>query len=303
MTAETEQPIRMTPLVKEAELPLAMSPDTPEEPHHLRIQASEGWVSLQLQELWSYRELLYFLIWRDIKVRYKQTALGASWAIIQPLFTMLVFSLFFGKLAKVPSDGIPYPLFSYTGLVPWTFFAQGLSQSSDSLVGSSNLIKKIYFPRLAIPIGTVCAGMVDFALAFVVLLILCASYHVYPTIHVLYLPMFVLLALITALGVGLWLSAFNVKYRDVKYVVPFFTQVWMFATPIAYPSSMLSDKWRIVYGLNPMAGVVEAFRWALLGTKTAPSAMILVSYIAAIAILVGGAYYFRRMEKTFADVV
>lgn len=295
----------MTPLAKEAgfAIPAPDAPHRPEGLHHLRIQPSAGWVSLQLRELWEYRELLYFLIWRDIKVRYKQTVLGAGWAIIQPLFTMLVFSLFFGKLAKVPSDGIPYPLFSYTALVPWTFFAQGLSQSSDSLVGSSNLIKKIYFPRLAIPIGTVCSGMVDFALAFSVLLILCASYHVYPTANIFWLPLFVVLALITALGVGLWLSAFNVKYRDVKYVVPFFTQVWMFATPIAYPSSLLSGKWRIVYGLNPMAGVVEAFRWALLGTKTAPGMMILISYIAAIAILVGGAFYFRRMEKTFADVV
>jgi lipopolysaccharide transport system permease protein len=295
----------MTPLAKEADFAIPAPAAAPSEtgPRSLRIQPSTGWVSLQLRELWDYRELLYFLIWRDIKVRYKQTVLGAGWAIIQPLFTMLVFSLFFGKLGKMPSDGIPYPLFSYTALVPWTFFAQGLSQSSDSLVGSSNLIKKIYFPRLAIPIGTVCAGMVDFALAFSVLLILCASYHVYPTINILWLPLFVLLALITALGVGLWLSALNVKYRDVKYVVPFFTQVWMFATPIAYPSSLLSPKWRIVYGLNPMAGVVEAFRWALLGTKTAPSMMILISALAAIAILVGGAFYFRRMEKTFADVV
>jgi lipopolysaccharide transport system permease protein len=293
----------MTPLAKEAELPIAMpaAPETPE--HFLRIQPSHGWVSLQLKELWDYRELLYFLVWRDIKVRYKQTALGAGWAIIQPMFTMLVFSLFFGRLAKVPSDGIPYPIFSYAALVPWTFFAQGLSQSSDSLVGSSNLIKKIYFPRLAIPIGTVCAGMVDFALAFGVLIMMCMWYHMRLSVRILYLPAFVALALITALGVGLWLSAFNVKYRDVKYVVPFFTQVWMFATPIAYPSSLLSEKWRLVYGLNPMAGVVEAFRWALLGTKTAPGAMILISYVAAIAILIGGAYYFRRMEKTFADVV
>jgi homopolymeric O-antigen transport system permease protein len=279
------------------------APAAPAAPHHLRIQPSTGWTSLGLAELWEYRELLYFLIWRDIKVRYKQTVLGAGWAIIQPMFTMLVFSLFFGKLAKVPSDGIPYPLFSYTALVPWTFFAQGLSQSSDSLVGSANLIKKIYFPRLAIPIGTVCAGMVDFALAFSVLLVLGFWYGVHPTRNILWLPLFVLLALVTALGVGLWLSAFNVKYRDVKYVVPFFTQVWMFMTPIAYPSSLLSGNWRIVYGLNPMAGVVEAFRWALLGTKTAPSAMIAISWAAAITLLVSGAYYFRRMEKTFADVV
>jgi lipopolysaccharide transport system permease protein len=294
----------MTPSIDRADLPMAGAAPAAEPPaHHLRIQPSRGWVSLQLRELWEYRELLYFLIWRDIKVRYKQTVLGAGWAIIQPLFTMLVFSLFFGKLAKVPSDGIPYPLFSYTALVPWTFFAQGLSQSSDSLVGSSNLIKKIYFPRLAIPIGTVCAGMIDFALAFSVLLVLALSYHIHPTRNILWLPLFVLLALVTALGVGLWLSAFNVKYRDVKYVVPFFTQVWMFMTPIAYPSSLLTGKWRIVYGLNPMAGVVEAFRWALLGTRTAPSAMIAISCAAAVALLAGGAFYFRRMEKTFADVV
>jgi lipopolysaccharide transport system permease protein len=293
----------MTPLAKEAELPIVMPAAAEAAEHFLRIQPSHGWVSLQLKELWAYRELLYFLVWRDIKVRYKQTALGAGWAIIQPLFTMLVFSLFFGKLAKVASDGIPYPIFSYAALVPWTFFAQGLTQSSDSLVGSSNLIKKIYFPRLAIPIGTVCAGMVDFALAFSVLLMMCVWYHMHLSVRILCLPAFVLLALITALGVGLWLSAFNVKYRDVKYVVPFFTQVWMFATPIAYPSSLLPEKWRLVYALNPMAGVVEAFRWALLGTKTAPGAMILISYVAAIAILIGGAYYFRRMEKTFADVV
>jgi len=293
----------MTPQLKDDELSLEVATDAVPDEHYLRIEPSSGWVSLRLQELWEYRELLYFLIWRDVKVRYKQTLLGAGWAIIQPVFTMLVFSLFFGRLAKVPSDGIPYPLFSYTALVPWTFFAQGLAQSSDSLVGSSNLIKKIYFPRLAIPVGTVCAGMIDFALAFGVLILLSFSYGIRPTINVLWLPLFVLLALVTALGVGLWLSAFNVKYRDVKYVVPFFTQIWMFATPIAYPSSLLSGKWRIVYGLNPMAGVVEAFRWALLGAKTAPTAMIALSWLAALAILVGGAYYFRRMEKSFADVV
>ncbi len=294
----------MTPTAKEDPLSAVETPGIPSpEEHHLRIEPSSGWVSLRLKELWEYRELLYFLIWRDIKVRYKQTLLGAAWAVIQPVFTMLVFSLFFGRLAKVPSDGIPYPLFSYTALVPWTFFAQGLTQSSDSLVGSSNLIKKIYFPRLAIPTATVCAGMIDFALAFSVLIIMSLCYGIRPTVNVLWLPAFVLLALVTALGVGLWLSAFNVKYRDVKYVVPFFTQIWMFATPIAYPSSLLSGKWRIVYGLNPMAGVVEAFRWALLGAKTAPTAMIALSWLAAILILIGGAYYFRRMEKSFADIV
>lgn len=269
----------------------------------LHIKPSKGWVSLQLGEVWDYRELLYFLIWRDIKVRYKQTSLGAAWAIIQPFCTMLVFSLFFGKLGKIPSDGLPYPVFAYAALVPWTFFAQGLTQSSDSLVGSGNLIKKVYFPRLVIPLGAVTAGVVDFALAFLVLIAMMFYYHVTPTANVIFLPFLVLLALITSLGVGLWLSALNVKYRDVKYVVPFVTQFWMLATPIAYPSSLLPEPWRTVSGLNPMAGVVEGFRWALLGRNTAPGAMVWVSAGVAVLVLVGGAYYFRRMEKTFADVV
>jgi lipopolysaccharide transport system permease protein len=269
----------------------------------LRIEPSRGWVSLKLGELWEYRELLYFLTWRDIKVRYKQTVLGAAWAIIQPFFTMVVFSLFFGKLAKVPSDGIPYPIFAYAALVPWNFFAQGLTQSSDSLVGSANLIKKVYFPRLAIPISTVISGSVDFILAFTVLLGMIVYYGMTPSAKVLWLPLLLLLAVTTSLGVGLWLSALNVQFRDVKYTVPFITQFWMFATPIAYPSSLLHEPWRTVYGLNPMVGVVEGFRWALLGTKTAPGPMILVSALAAVMILVGGAFYFRRMEKTFADVV
>lgn len=269
----------------------------------LQIRPSQGWVSLQLGEVWEYRELLYFLIWRDIKVRYKQTALGAAWAIIQPFFTMLVFSLFFGRLAKMPSDGIPYPVFAYAALVPWTFFAQGLTQSSDSLVGSGNLIKKVYFPRLVIPLGSVTAGIVDFCLAFSVLILMMFYYGVTPTINVVFLPLLLLLGVITSLGVGLWLSALNVKYRDVKYVVPFVTQFWMLATPIAYPSSMLTEPWRTIYGLNPMVGVVEGFRWALLGLNTAPGPMVAVSAAVALLILVGGAFYFRRMEKTFADVV
>ena len=269
----------------------------------LRIEPSKGWVSLKLRELWEYRELLYFLTWRDIKVRYKQTVLGAAWAIIQPFCTMLVFSIFFGRLAKMPSDGIPYPIFSYAGLVPWMFFASGLSQSSNSLVGSANLITKVYFPRLTIPISTVLSGVVDFALSFLVLLAMMLYYGVKPTWNILWLPLFLLLALVTALGVGLWLSALNVQFRDVRYVVPFITQFWMFATPIAYPSSLLHEPWRTVYGLNPMVGVVEAFRWALLGSSTRPGPIIAVSVIAAVAILIGGAFYFRRMEKTFADVV
>jgi lipopolysaccharide transport system permease protein len=267
------------------------------------MKPSRGWVPLKLQELWEYRELLYFLTWRDIKVRYKQTALGAAWAIIQPVFTMVVFSLFFGRLAKVPSDGIPYPLFAYAALLPWGFFANGLAQSSDSLVGNANLIRKVYFPRLVVPLSAVFSGAVDFSIAFLVLLGMMGYYRTAPSAHALWLPFLLLLALVTALGVGLWLSALNVQYRDVKYAVPFLTQFWMFATPIAYPSSLLREPWRTVYGLNPMAGVVEGFRWALLGSKTAPGPMIAVSATAAVALLVGGAFYFRRMEKTFADVV
>ena len=269
----------------------------------LRIAPSTGWVSLKLHELWEYRELLYFLIWRDIKVRYKQTALGATWAIIQPFFTMVVFSLFFGRLAKVPSDGIPYPLFSFAALVPWTFFANGLTQSSNSLVGSANLITKVYFPRLTIPIASVLSGIVDFVLAFIVLVGMMLYYGMLPTLNVLWLPLFLLLALVASLGVGLWLSALNVEYRDVRYVVPFITQFWLFVTPIAYPSSLLHEPWRSLYGLNPMVGVVEGFRWALLRTNTAPGPIIAVSSLAALVILVSGAFYFRRMEKTFADIV
>lgn len=269
----------------------------------VKIEPSKGWVSLKLRELWEYRELLYFLIWRDIKVRYKQTVLGAAWAIIQPFFTMVVFSLFFGKLAQVPSDGIPYPIFSYTALVPWTFFAQGLSQASNSLVGSANLIKKVYFPRLSVPIATVLAGVVDFLLAFAVLLIMMFYYGIAPTLNIVWLPALVLLALISSLGASLWLSTMNVQFRDVRYTIPFLTQFWLFATPIAYPSSLLAEPWRTLYGINPMAGVVEGFRWALLGTDTAPGPIIIVSTIVAIVLLVSGAFYFRRMEKTFADVV
>ncbi len=270
---------------------------------HLRIEPSQGWVSLRLKELWDYRELLYFLTWRDIKVRYKQTALGALWAIIQPFMTMVVFSLFFGKLAKIPSNGVPYPIFSYTALVPWTFFANGLGQSANSLVGNANLIKKVYFPRLIVPISTVLSGVIDFALAFVVLLGMMLYYGIVPTINILWLPFFLLLALVTSLGVGLWFCALNVQFRDVRYVIPFVTQFWMFATPIAYPSSLLESKWRTLYGLNPMVGVVEGFRWALLGTKNTQGASLIVSSVASVVILISGAYYFRRMEKNFADVV
>lgn len=270
---------------------------------YFRIQPSRGWVMLHLGELWEYRELLYFLTWRDVKVRYKQTVLGAAWAILQPFMTMVVFSVFFGKLAKMPSDGIPYPIFAYAALVPWAFFAHGLTSSSNSLVGSAHLIKKVYFPRLIVPLSSVVSGAVDFVLAFLVLFGLMAFYGIWPTGHVVWLPLLLLLAFVTALGVGLWLSALNVQFRDVRYTVPFLTQFWLFATPIAYPSSLLDEPWRTVYGLNPMVGVVEGFRWALLGTETQPGLMIGASALAAVALLVGGAFYFRRMERIFADIV
>jgi lipopolysaccharide transport system permease protein len=269
----------------------------------VRIEPARGWATLQLGALWEYRELLLFLTWRDITVRYKQTVLGASWAILQPFLTMIVFSLFFGRLARIPSDGVPYPIFAYAALVPWTFFANGLTHASQSLVTSANLIKKVYFPRLAIPLATVLSELVDLALAFIVLVGMMLYYGIVPTVHTLWLPAFVLLALVTSLGVGLWLSALNVQYRDVRYVVPFLTQIWMIATPIAYPSTLLSEPWRTVYALNPMVGVVEGVRWALLDTATAPGPIVAASAFAAVAILISGAFYFRRMEDTFADVV
>jgi lipopolysaccharide transport system permease protein len=253
--------------------------------------------------VWEYRELLYFLAWRDVKVRYKQTALGAAWAVLQPLLTMLVFSLFFGKLAKMPSDGIPYPLFSLAALVPWTLFANGVNTSSNSLVSSANMIKKVYFPRLTIPISTVLAGVVDFCVACLVLLVMMGYYRTAPSPNMIWLPAFVLLVVVSCLGVGLILSALNVRYRDIRYVVPFLVQFWFFATPIAYPSSLLSEPWRTVYGLNPMAGAIEGIRWALLGTGSAPGLMILASSATAILLLVVGLLYFRQVEKTFADVV
>jgi len=267
------------------------------------IRPSVGWVSLNLRELWQYRELLYFMVWRDVKVRYKQTALGASWAIIQPFFTMVVFSLFFGRLAGIPSDGVPYPIFSFAALVPWTFFANGLTQSGKSLVGDQNLIKKVYFPRLAIPIAAVLAGGVDFAIAFIVLVGMMLFYGIIPTATVIWIVPLLLLAFTVSLGVGLWFAAWNVRYRDVGHLVPFIVQFWLFATPIAYPSSLLDEPWRTLYGINPMVGVVEGFRWALLGTETAPGPMIAVSAAVSVLILLGGVFYFRRMEKTFADVV
>ena len=269
----------------------------------LRIRPPKGWVSLSLKELWEYRELLYFLTWRDVKVRYKQTALGAAWAVIQPFFMMVVFSLFFGKLGKIPSDGIPYPVFVYCALLPWQLFAHALSESSNSLVANERLITKVYFPRLVVPLSAVLGGLVDFAVAFVILLGMMAYYGITPTFMIVTLPLFILLAIITALAVGLWLSALNVQYRDVRYTIGFITQFWLFATPVAYPSSIVPERWRALYGLNPMAGVVEGFRWALLGKTEGPGALLAISIVVVILLLIGGLYYFRRMEQTFADIV
>ncbi len=269
----------------------------------IRIEAQGSRLALRLGELWDYRELLYFLVWRDLKVRYKQTALGIAWAVIQPVMTMLIFSLFFGRLARVPSDGIPYPLFSFAALVPWIFFANAVSQSANSLVGSANLITKVYFPRLLIPFGAVLAGLCDFFLAFLMLLAMMMRYGVHYSARMFCAPVFVLLALVSALGVGLWLAALNVKYRDVRHTVPFLVQVWMFATPVAYPSSLLPEPWHTVYGLNPMAGVVEGMRWSMLGASTLPGLMLPVSVAAALLLFAGGICYFRAVERSFADYV
>jgi lipopolysaccharide transport system permease protein len=267
------------------------------------IRPSRGWARLNLRELWQYRELLYFLIWRDVKVRYKQTIIGAAWAVIQPFFTMVVFSVFFGRLAQIPSDGVPYPIFAYSALVPWMYFATAVSQASNSLVEHERVITKVYFPRLLLPLATVLAGLIDFAIAFIVLLGMMLFYGIVPTVAVWTLPLFVLLAAATAFAVALWLSALNVQYRDVRYAIPFLIQFWLFATPIAYPSSLVPEQWRAAYGLNPMAGVVEGFRWALLGEGEAHGLLVTGSVLMVALLLVSGLYYFRRMEKTFADVV
>lgn len=272
-------------------------------PRLTHIKPTSGWVSLDLRELWEYRDLLYFFVWRDLKVRYKQTILGISWAVIQPFFTMVVFSIFFGRLAQVPSDDIPYPLFSYAALVPWSFFANALTQGSNSLVMNAAMVKKVYFPRLLMPTATILAGAVDFVLAFSVLLAMMLVYGYVPTAQTVWLPLLFLLALVTSLGVGIWLTALNVQFRDVRYAVPFLTQAWLFLTPIAYPSSLLDEPWRTLYGINPMAGVVEGFRWALLGVDTAPGPIILVSAAVALILFSTGVYYFRRMEKRFADII
>ncbi len=268
------------------------------------IEARLGWRPIDFGELWHFRDLLFFLALRDIKVRYKQTALGAAWAIIQPVMSMIVFSIFFGKLANLQSKSeIPYPLLTFCALLPWQLFSSAFTQSSNSLIGSQNLITKVYFPRLIIPLSSVISSLVDFAVAFGVLVVLMLWYGVAPHMGILLLPVFVLLALVSALAIGLWLSALNVQYRDVRYTIPFITQLWLFITPVAYPSSIVPEKWRLLYALNPMAGVVEGFRWALLGTSTAPGPMLAVSTVVTVVLLIGGLFYFRRMEKSFADLV
>jgi lipopolysaccharide transport system permease protein len=268
------------------------------------IRPSKGWAALRLRELWEYRELLYFLAWRDIKVKYKQAALGAAWAIIQPFMTMVAFTLFFGNLADIPSDGVPYPIFSYTALIPWTFFAVGLAQASNSLIADANLVRKVYYPRMVSPIAGVISAIPDFFLAFLILIGMMVFYGIYPDpIRLLLLPPLMLLAFTTALSVGLWLSALNVEYRDIRYTIPFLTQFWLFITPIAYPSSLLDEPWRTIYGLNPMAGVIEGFRWALLGSGDPPGLMVLVSTLVTLVVLIGGLFYFRRMERSFGDVI
>jgi lipopolysaccharide transport system permease protein len=267
------------------------------------IEPSRGWISLKLRELWDYRELLYFLVWRDVKVHYKQTAIGAAWAILQPLLTMIIFIVVFRQFANVPSDGLPYSVFAYSALLPWNFFSNALNRSSVSIVGQANLIGKVYFPRLIVPLSATISGLVDFAVAFVILVGMMAWFGIVPTWGVLTLPLFLLLALMTALSVGLWLSALNVRYRDIAYIIPLLTQLWMFASPVAYPLSLVPERWRFLYSLNPMAGVIEGFRWALLGKESPDVAVIFASAAVVILLLVCGIIYFKRMERTFADLV
>ena len=281
----------------------AIAVPQPSEEHVVRIAPPRGWLRLELGELWAYRELLYFFLWRDLKVRYKQTLIGAGWAVIQPFGTMVVFSVFFGVLARMPSGGLPYPLFYYAALLPWMYFASALSAATNVVVENQRLITKVYFPRLILPFAAVVSGLVDFAIAFGILLLMLLYYGVVPTLAVLYLPVFLLLALATALGAGLWLAALNAMYRDVRYAMPFLIQFWLFASPVAYPSSLIPEKWRWLYGLNPMAGVIEGFRWAITGQGRPPDLLLLASAGAVAVLLIGGLFYFRRMESSFADVV
>ncbi|MFX0198629.1 MAG: ABC transporter permease [Candidatus Hodarchaeota archaeon] len=267
------------------------------------IKPSRGWVLPQMRDVWAYRELLYFLVWRDLKVRYKQTVLGALWAVIKPFSMMVIFSIFFGNFAKIPSEGIPYPIFAYAALLPWSYFAQSLNACSNSIVGNSHLITKVYFPRLIIPISSILSGLVDFAISFSVLLAMMFYYQIIPTLLSLLLPLLILMAMATALGAGLWLSALNVQYRDIRFTLSFLVQFWFFATPVVYPSRLVPERWRFIYSLNPMVGVVEGFRGVLLGKGQLDWPMVIVSIIVIASFVITGSYYFRRMEKGFADVM
>jgi lipopolysaccharide transport system permease protein len=280
-----------------------MSEGTAAAPSRILIDSSPPGLVTQLEELWSYRELVYFLIWRDIKIRYKQTVLGVAWAVLQPFATMVVFTIFFGKLGKIETGGIPYPIFSFIALLPWQLFAFGLGESSNSLVNSQNLIKKVYFPRLIVPLASIGVGVLDFLISLVVLLGMMVYYRIVPPLWIVTLPLFLALAVVAAFGIGLWLSALNVKYRDVRYAVPFMTQLWMFATPVIYPATIVPREWRLLYGLNPMAGVVEGFRWVLLGRSDVLPTLLVPSILSAVVFLITGFLYFRRTEQSFADLV
>ncbi len=295
-THKTWEEVFWTMAVKTAETSRNAAPITV-------IRPRRGWWDVDFHGLWEYRELLYFFVWRDIKVRYKQTIIGAAWAIIQPFMTMVVFSLFFGKLAKIPSNGLPYPIFYYSALLPWTYFANALQNAINTIVVHQNMVKKVYFPRLILPLSAVLSGLVDFGIAFTVLVGMMLFYGIVPTWKLLLLPLFLSLATITALGIGLWLSALNALYRDVRYATPFLVQLWLFASPVAYPASLMPDRWQWVYWLNPMTGVIEGFRWALTGQGQPPHALFAVSVVAVFLVLIGGLIYFRKMEGTIADVV
>jgi len=279
------------------------APTLPFAPPTLRIAPPRGWLDLDFRELWAARELLYFFVWRDVKIRYKQTAIGAAWAVIQPFMTMMVFSLFFGKLAKMDSHGLPYPIFYYSALLPWMYFSGALQNATGVVVEQQRVITKVYFPRLVLPLSAVASGLLDFCISFAVFLVMMAWYRILPGRALFLFPVFLLLALATALGVGLWLSALNAIYRDVRYVVPFLAQFWLFASPVAYPSSLIPERWRWLYGLNPMAGVIEGFRWALTGHGQPPSGLLAVSGAMVLLLVAGGVAYFQKMEGTIADVV
>ena len=269
----------------------------------IALEPPRGWLNLRISELWEFRELLYFLTWRDIKVRYKQTLLGIVWAIIQPLMTMVIFSVVFGKLAKLPSEGMPYPIFAYTALLPWQLFSRALSDAASSVVSNQHMITKIYFPRIFLPTSSIISGLIDFSIAFLILLGMMFYYKITLSWNILFLPLFLLLAVINAMAVGMWLSALNVRYRDVKYITPFLLQVWLYATPIAYSTTLIPEEWRVLYSLNPMVGVVNGFRWALLGQSFEASSLFAVSIGVVVVFFFSGLFYFQRMEQTFADLI